>query len=201
MSVWFCLASGPSMTREDAEAVRGRGTVLAINTTILHAPWADVLYSCDSSWWKHYSDPAKAPAVAKVLAEFQGKRISSDPHATKFGARFIPRESGEGLGRRGLRTGNNSGYQAINLAWLQGARTIVLLGYDMQHTGGRVHWHGDHPRPLGNFGADMVTLCRPKFAALARDLRDEGVNVWNCTRDTALTCFPRMPLQQALASL
>lgn len=201
MSTWIVLASGPSMLQEDADAVRGRGTVVAVNNTVAMAPWADILYSCDSSWWSHYSDPDKAPEMAAVLAGFTGERISIDPLAQRFRVRVMRREAGDGLGLRALRTGNNSGYQAINLAFLRGAKTILLLGLDMQHTDGKVHHHADHPPPLGNFHDSMPALCRGKFPALARDLAGQGVRVINCTRQTALTCFERMPLAAALRSI
>ena len=46
-----CLASGPSLTTEDVAYVRGRATVIAVNDAVRLAPWADVLYSNDSTWW------------------------------------------------------------------------------------------------------------------------------------------------------
>jgi hypothetical protein len=91
--------------------------------------------------------------------------------------------------------------QALNLSWHRGARTVLLLGYDMQHTGGKAHCHADHPRPLGNFAPEMARLCATKFDAIASDLKNECVRVINCTRETALRCFERMPLAEALASI
>lgn len=192
MTTWFCLASGPSMCREDAEAVRGFGRVIAINNTVELAPSADVLYSCDGSWWRHYGEQYRW---------FKGRRIGLRRNTLPAWVEGIPYRAADGLGRDVVHTGNNSGYQAINLAYLHGATTIVLVGYDMQHTGGKRHWHGDHPAGLGNFSPGMPELCRPKFQGLARDLDEEGVRVINCTRATALTCFQRMPLAEALASL
>ncbi len=124
-----------------------------------------------------------------------------------MGARrgLCERPAGEGLGRTTIRSGSNGGYQAINLVYLLGNRfgapTIVLLGYDMQHTGGRHHNHEDHPPPLGNFSVGMPELCRRRMAYLAADLKREGVRIINCSRETALTCFERMPLSKVLAAL
>jgi hypothetical protein len=164
------------------------------NVGFLLAPWADILYSCDSAWWAHYADKVR---------HFAGERVTID---TKLHGRrdmtCLRKEAGEGLGRRAIRTGCNSGYQAINLAYLRGATTIVLLGYDMQHgADGRRHFHGDHPAPLGNFATGMPGLCASKFPALASDLSAEGVRVLNCTRQTALSCFERAPLSEVLAQL
>jgi hypothetical protein len=89
-----------------------------------------------------------------------------------------------------VRNGRNSGYQAINLAVHLGAARILLLGYDMQGD----HYFGHHPdqsRPP--FG-----VCLKRFQTLVKPLRDLQVAVINCTRKTALTCFPCQPLEEAL---
>lgn len=192
MTTWFCLASGPSMCREDAEAVRGRGKVIAIGNTGELAPFADVLYSGDASWWRHYGHR---------YASFAGRRVALAMGGLPEGVEGLPYRNEPGLGLGVIHTGHNSGYQAINLAFLEGATTIVLLGYDMQHTDGKRHWHDDHPAPLGNFCSGMPELCRQRFPPLASDLAARGVRVLNASRQTALACFERIPLPDALRQL
>lgn len=92
--------------------------------------------------------------------------------------------------------GNNSGFQAINLAYHFGARRIILLGYDMQFTGGKTHWHGDHPKGLAN--PSEFSRFLQHFPALAAGCKQAGVEVINCTRQTALEAFPRADLHEAL---
>ena len=88
----------------------------------------------------------------------------------------------------------NSGAACIRLAAMAGARRIVLLGYDCQKTGGKSHWHGDHPWPLGNAG--RADRWRERFGRLAVDLTN--VEVINCSRHTALTCWPRAKLEDVI---
>lgn len=196
--VFFVLASGPSMAQADVDAVRGRGHVIAINNQVFAAPWAEIHYVADASWFEAYADRYNA-------LDFKGERFCASIGGLKFKARRLMLEGGEGLGRKVIRSGNNSGYQAINFAYLRGARTIVILGLDMQYgPNGEKHNHPDHGKTpagvqLGNFNRGMPELCIPKFAALARDLRAEGVRVINSSRRTALTVFERMPLSDALA--
>lgn len=90
----------------------------------------------------------------------------------------------------------NSGAAAIELAADMGAKRIILLGYDCQHTGGKRHWHGDHPKGAGSGNAGNIAKWPAIFNRLARSLK--GVEVINCTRETALTCFPRASLEGAL---
>lgn len=96
--------------------------------------------------------------------------------------------------------GNNSGYQALNLAYHWGARRMILLGFDCKSRAGKMHWFGDHPKPLQNqIGAFKTWL--ETFPPLAKDLAATGVEVVNCSRDTALTCFRRSTIDIELSCL
>lgn len=109
----------------------------------------------------------------------------------------IGSENRPGLGREGvIHQGGNSGYQAINLAYLWGARAIVLLGMDCgAGVRGEAHWFGQHPTGLSQH--QPFEVWRTKFPMLAADLAAEGVPVLNCSRQTALDCFPRHTLENA----
>lgn len=88
----------------------------------------------------------------------------------------------------------NSGAGAIALAAKAAASRVILLGYDCQKTGGMVHHHGDHPEGLGNAGS--MPKWPAQFANLAAAMK--GVEVINCSRETALTAFPRGELESVL---
>lgn len=154
------------------------------------ALWADVLYACDGEWWDRY--------FQEVSCSFKGEFWTTSKEASlKYGINHIPGEPNPGLGKDGvIHYGANGGYQAINLAYLLGASRIVLLGFDMQRTGGKSHWHGDHP---GELNRDCpVSSFAKNFPLLADDLRAVGVDVINSTRETALECFPKIRLEDAL---
>lgn len=185
------LASGPSLTVEDCETVRqSGGKVIAINMTYQRAPWADVLYACDGHWWAHN--------ITDVRKTFTGELWTQDETASKgYGLHYIKSVRGDGLSRDPeiIHQGFNSGFQAINLAYHWGGRRIVLLGYDMAPSEGKTHWH----KPYANMIHTPYEKCIQEFARLAIDLKSEGVEVVNCTRRTALHCFPKGDLQTALA--
>lgn len=71
-----------------------------------------------------------------------------------------------------------------------------MIGYDMQHTGGKSHWHGDHPRGMAN--AVGINKWVRNFEPLADDLKTVGVEVINCTTETALQCFDRADLRDVI---
>jgi hypothetical protein len=69
----------------------------------------------------------------------------------------------------------------------------------MKKEDGKVHFFGDHPyHKQPNQGPNDGTMRRwvNNFTALAADLKQERVEVINATRNTALTCFPKLPLEQ-----
>jgi hypothetical protein len=180
-------ASGPSLTAEDVEYCRGKARTIVINSTYQIAPWADVLYAADRRWWQWH----------KGAMDFKGLKYSLERPDPAFGVVTLTATGDRGLAHEPhtLRTGRNSGYQAINLAKHLGVSRIVLLGYDMQTTDtGKQHWHEDHPgNPRMNFAQWL-----PYFQSLVGPLQAAGVAVVNCTRATALHCFPRAALEVTL---
>ena len=184
------------MAREDLEAVQGRYPVIVVNDTWRLATWADVLYACDHKWWRKHGG----------VPEFAGLKITisnSQPYTDEWPAVKIVENTGtEGLGLslHGVRTGRNSGYQAINLAVHFGARRIVLLGYDMKAApDGRTHWFGDHA-DWPTAPAIFANTFLPHFDKLAVELGKAGVEVLNASRETALETFKRVKLEEILSA-
>lgn len=134
----------------------------------------------DQKWWEVYAD--------EVSKTFEGLRLSVCMRSDKFGAvRVMPD------GQFPMTTYGNSGTGAIMLAKLYGAARVVLLGYDCQRTAGKTHWHGDHPEQLGNAGS--MPRWDKQFSELAQAIQ---MPVINCSRETALTMFPRKRLEDVL---
>jgi hypothetical protein len=96
-----------------------------------------------------------------------------------------------------IHAGGNSGYQALGLASLWGASRIILTGYDMQG-GPKLHAHPDHPAHLGNPNGETLNVWVERFAVAARDLRQRGIEVVNCTRRTALRSFDTQQLAHVI---
>lgn len=183
-----CIGGGASLTFADVEHCRGRARVYGINNAYQIAPWADVIYGCDWGWWNHHIE-----AVRKTCT---GELWTQDADAARvFGLQHIecdPMSKGLCTTPGKIHGGMNGGYQTIGKAFHDGARKIVLLGYDMLPG----HWHGDHPREISGPGhAADYPLYASNFPALAIDLDRAGIEVVNCSRNTALTCFRRSTIE------
>ena len=209
-----CVASGPSLTAEDVEYVRGKATVIAINDAVRLAPWADVVYSSDKGWWLSHVKALQAHPGLKVRVHAGLEKPTERPVDGRHcpGCRLRLPSSGRcwcagivtlrNAGPRGLSldptaivTGDNSGTAAINVAVHLGAVRVLLLGYDMGLHQGRRHFFDTEPQSCSS----PFDKFRKLTATMAEPLKEAGVDVVNCSRRTALECFPLMPLREALA--
>jgi len=171
------MASGPSMCQTDADMVRGKIRTIAINNTCQLAPWADVVYGCDLRWWEKYHGDVPDSCERWAYAE----------DCRKFGCNIF----------RPQRTGGNSGYQAVRLAITEfGANRIILLGFDMGKPG---HWHPEHGDNWPNPTESNIKQWRGHLRLMGLEFPE--VEIINCTRETALDCFPRIPLEDALCAV
>lgn len=126
-----------------------------------------------------------------------GKKSNTDPES--WGIKVLTGVDRGGLSRQQgvAHLGSNSGYQALNLAYLLGAERIILLGFDMMVDGDKRHWFGDHPGIL-NRASDYAGFAA-RFDSIVP--AQYGIEIWNCSRRTALKAFPKHDLDECLASL
>lgn len=213
------LAGGPSFGREQADAclaARGpadapRLRAIAVNDAYRLAPWADILYFADARWWKWHKDRPEYQAFAgeRITIENVGDDLT-DAQRTEFYSQLQAAQIGllhnYGIGSavlsekpNGVVTGQNSGYQALNIAVLAGAARILLVGFDMKPADdGRMHWFGDHPVKTH---ASVFSVMVNNFDRLARRRGAGGPEIINCTPGSALACFPRSSLEHELARI
>lgn len=196
-----CIASGPSLKAEDVDYVRGKAKTIVINASYVLAPWADVLYCADANPFRWYWEHGPKGYERIAMRDFRGLKFSLTKRSAQWsGVQVLKqgREEGLSLDPTRLCLGMNSGYQAINLAVLLGAARILLLGYDMTvEKDGREYWHEQHPHKKRS----PYKTFRRLFPSIVEPLKKAGIAVVNCSRATALDCFPRMPIREALPML
>ena len=191
-------APGPSLNQQQADLVRATGwPVLVCQDAWRLLPWADKLYGCDTRWWNVYEG----------VPGFQGEKWSSHHKGVandktdvqaRYGVNLVggsrAQYNGFSLDPAKIHYGDNSGFQAINLAVLLGSPYIVLIGFDMSHKNGH-HFFGKHDGGLHN--QEHFERWLPEFKHAADRLPPE-ITIINATPDSALQCWPTMPLEQAI---
>jgi hypothetical protein len=174
------IAGGPSLTKADAELARMHCTIVGVNDAYRIVD-CDYLYASDYEWWNFHADAVRNLPCVKVA----GKQKDKTP--PEF-CEVWDAEHGADLTRPVINYGKHSGFAALHLAILLGAKRVFLLGYDAK-VGKRVHWFGKHPQPLRNTGNYNA------WAALYGQTA-HPVPIINCSRETAITAFPRMTIEE-----
>lgn len=182
------IGGGSSLTPEDVNYVRGKARVIAIKEAIQLAPWSDAMYACDDKWWRFY----------RGAPDFTGLRFALEPQPIAWPNVTVLRNTGNlglELDPAGVKTGYNSGYQAVQVARHLGASRIVLLGFDCwRGPNGQQNWFGRHP----NHEDSPYPIFLQAFGTLVDPLKALGVEVVNASRFTVLAAFPRVTLEEVL---
>jgi len=103
-------------------------------------------------------------------------------------------DRGWGLGLSisdGVRTGNNTGYWAINLAYCLGCNPIVLFGYDCNGDAdnNQTWWHDGYAM-RGKRGASVYNRMRSGFEEIAKELAEKNIVVYNVSPGTSIKGWP-----------
>lgn len=181
MHTAIICASGSSLTPVDCQiAARSGLPVIAVNSSWRAIPECTHIYAGDLRWWD-----VNIPALPDGP-----ERWSCNQRAhTRYGVNLFPTDTSGTF---------NSGQRAILFAHWLGAMRIILLGFDCSISNGS-HWHGDHTA-LDNPTAANVKRWHGEFARVAAQLRG-SVKIINSSRQTALNCFRRLPLEAAISEV
>jgi len=164
-----CVASGPSLTVADCALIERSGLkTIAVNTSWERARFADYIYAGDLSWWERNYHKIDIDAIKVTCAQRAAGRYRLLYHR-RHGA-------------------YNSGMRAIQFAIKLGAKKIILLGYDCSVENG-THWHDDHEHK--NPTASKTRIWLGQFRQVADEAKKANVEIINCSRHTALKCFPQ----------
>jgi hypothetical protein len=97
----------------------------------------------------------------------------------------------------------NSGISAINVAYHFGAKTVVLLGFDMKSENGDFNWHKSHvemklSRNLEKRGDRIFNRFLKCIPSVAADAQQLGLRVINANPESVIEHFEKMSLDDAM---
>lgn len=177
MKKYVCIASGPSLCRQDIQlASLLEAKTISVNNSWQLVAHTDIIFSGDIEWWAAYYS-----GLNSGYAELWSSHAEA---ASRFNLHYFPAVGAY-----------NSGLRAIQLAIHLGAEMVFLLGYDCSIKNG-LHWHGAHGWDLNNPTENSIYGWKKQFAALHK--YQETLPIINCTRKTELDCFTRMTLTDAV---
>lgn len=195
----YVVGGGPSLAPHvDALKWRHEFYVLGVNRAaeLLGPTNVDATFSLDRMFIDRYHDRLyewanpEDPYHEVYLAVAAGW---DESHALVPGATYLERRAMAGLSEdpAAVANGLNSGYGALNLATLKGAREIYLLGFDFNEPAPTepTHWHDGYD--WGNRSAVKYwSRWAARFDAAAADCERLGVKVWNANPTSLVRAFP-----------
>lgn len=165
-----------------------------------------MIHGCNYQFWDYYWPKIKGFRCHKwtTRPELQGKYE---------GLNYIREEWIDGLStdKSYIAAHHGTGPQVINLAYHYGCEVIILIGWDMKYPGkvtnteylGKRHYFGEYPKELQHWPR---TEANGDLGGLIKEVEtikpeDYGIEIINCTPESALTCFPLKSLSECLKDL
>jgi len=189
----YVIGGGPSLRGVNLEPLRGRA-VIAVNDSALRLPWASVLFSLDREWVRNRSSD---------IEKFEGEKyLAVDPEELGYinGVTYLQRCRDPGLSEYPsmICMGGNSGYAAFNVAFLKQTKMIFLLGFDFKCGEDQAsHWY-DKYEWWTSEAARYWPRWAKHFSTALPQLRKHGVSVFNCSMDSRISAFPKIPVDDIL---
>jgi hypothetical protein len=191
----YVVGGGSSLSNFDWSLICGKNTIGCNAAFSLGAHIIKIVLFADEVWWKKVGH--------KGTEDYGGRVVACSPRMNrqKIGCpwlQFMHRHSVAEFSAKGPALGwaGNTGFAAINLALILGAKRVFLLGFDMKlGPTGRANFHDLGYEP-------------PKAQVYQRFLRDisrlsgslgrvfPGREVWNVNDSSELKSFPTMTMEE-----
>lgn len=192
----FVVGGGPSLLGFDFDRLPS-GYVISPNASAFEVERSDAFVTIDKSFARNRAaeirDLAKRKLCVVGLAATALHDLDfGDAYRTLHRRDIVMSPSLiEGL------SGLNSGYAAINLAVIMGARDIHLLGFDMRPSVDRTHWHSGYPWHHSKHNKIFLGWAQ-QFHKMQTILKPLGVRVTNYTDDngSGIDAFPVRDLKE-----
>jgi hypothetical protein len=192
----FLLGGGPSLTESLNELERHlqhkearRWRIFAINESFYSTVHADLLFFRDSSWYianKASVDAWSGVVVTTAKSQWKNRRVFvvKMKHCDNFLT-----------GSDVIKFGRSSGHIALSLAIALGAKKCILLGYDCRIVNDKSHFHDKLTNAIALTYKEYFL---PAWIGWGDAVETAGVEVVNCTPDSAIVSFPRRSLSEVL---
>lgn len=182
----FIISSGPSLLKHDLEPLNRRLTI-GVNRSFLAFP--DSYYHCafDYRLFDLYPEELKKSRYLFTLED----RPFGIP-LKLLGSSGWSKDLSEGI-----YSGYTISYFALQLAVYLGFKQIYFLGLDLKNQEDKTHFFG-HDFNSQNHDQTEYPKMRKCFEDIAPHLKAQGIDVFNCSPISTLTCFPYVDYDVAI---
>lgn len=195
----FVVGGGPSATKTMLQKLYGKPTIVA-NKAFLSIPDPSYFISVDNSFYNKLTNEEKRKfnnsTMEKVFIVNYGsgtlKKENNEVYDIRFKTPYhlsiydtvIESHKVEGMGFsvEDFRTGNNSGYCALQFAILKGFNPIYLVGVGLTLNNEKTHHHGGYGEPANIF-MRKLEIYREQFVIGLKDIKKKrpDIKIYSCS--------------------
>jgi len=195
----YVIGGGPSLVDFDFDTLDPEITKIGANDAGRLSK-ADMIVTLDRNYYRHRIEDLVA-AVREGRMVYAALPVDM-PLATTFPDEIVHLQfkRGRGLSQAPhMIYGLNSGFAALNVAFLSGATDIRLLGFDFRFTPEQPHWHEEYHWYRQRSDHQIRRWARD-FDIAAPQLEQAGVRVTNFVGEngSSITALPTRPLSEAI---
>lgn len=192
----FVIGGGPSVSNVNLADLRDKN-VLCLNSAYKYFDSCSAILWCDSSWAANRDDELRQHPAIKLGCISSGRTAMADYSRKTIGDSTVLAKTGSSGYDPNIMNvkGNNSGTMAINLLMNMAVKTIILIGFDMNASRNRSHFHSDYDCVVSkNIYTDMFI---PNFVELVQAAKPYNINttVLNASPESALNIFRKIQLK------
>jgi len=196
--------TGPSITPEIIKAVDNSGHRVFGANRAWEIFKCDVVHGCNYQFWDHHWPQIKDQPFDKwtTRPELEGKYP---------GLNYIEERWEDGLSteQNWISAHHGTGPQLVNIAYLYGCTRLLLVGWDMRYLGKtgpstytRRRYLDEDPLTLNHWPR---TGEKGEHTGLIKEMEtihpeDYGIEIINCTKDSAMHCFPMGDLNEEITA-
>lgn len=200
--VGVIVGTGPGLTEEAIKQIKSSGLRLFGCNNAWKALDLDVFLACNYQYFDHY--------WTRGLSDIRADKWTWNAEtAQKYGINHIKGRWQDGLSTdpEYIAYHHGAGPQIVNIAYHYGVKKMLLVGWDMRFPGkisnneyeGSRHFFGEDPLTAKHW---PQTGPRGELDGLIKEMetinpKDYGIEIINCTPDSAMTCFPSMSFNAA----
>ncbi len=191
----YIIGGGYSLLNFDFNKLK-HVTTIAVNKSFSYVPNLDYFITMDFTALKKIKPIEGSKATKIFIANFNKPYLQEKDGKimdTRFGLIYkledfdmiikSHRESGIGFTFKDFRSGNNSGFCALQLAIALGYKEINLLGIDLNVVN-QTHFHGGYGESVEKFNKKLEQYYNSFASAIA--LIPPDIQIYNCSNSSRL---------------
>lgn len=188
----FIIGGGPSAKGIDFQTLSQYGYLLAVNDSFKNAR-CDGVFSMDGRWMSHRQELMRNQGLDCFLSKKHFNKFIGIENKWNRCQLYRVETFQPGMSEGPGLYANNSGFGAMNLAYLAKPKQIYLFGMDLTNAeDGDEHWYGDYEWRLGRRKNTFFTRWIDDHQIAAKQFDAAGIYIANVSEISKIESYPKV---------